>query len=193
MSWSSVWLPARLTVFKIRPQLVQPLPSSLGSAPCCFLQASLSNPVVDTTGNLIAPNLFGSIGINIPLKALPSEELSPLQLSSALAKFPHTHRTSFSIISCIWGNSWTTPAVSLHEHFGKWSDNLSPSWALRLAGGGLQVKLTVCKIFEVKGRGVENQWNFPSHLGCVPFPLCCLSSPKGAQLAYFFPIILILW
>lgn len=138
-----MWVPARPTVFKLWLQLVQPLPSFLGSVPYCFLQASHSNPMVDTISNLMAPNLFCSIRINIPLKALPSEDDSPLQLPSALAKtslLTLTHRTSFSFISFIWGNSWTTPAVSLCEHFGKWGDNLSPSWALRLAGGGSQVK-----------------------------------------------------
>lgn len=136
------------------------------------------------------------ITVNVLLKALPLEETSPLRLPSTLANSPLlmcTHRTSFSLISFIWGNSWTTPAVSLHEQFRKWGDNLSPSYVLRLGGGGLQIKLTVCKIFEVKGREAENQWNFPSRLGCIPFTLCCLSSLKGAQLAYFFSIILILW
>lgn len=146
---------------------------------------------------LLLPTCFiaAPVSINTLLKALASEEPS-LQLPSALAKPPlltHTHRTSFSFISFNWGNSWRSPAVSLHEQFRKWGDNLSPSWALRLAGGGLQIKLTGCKIFEVKGREAENQWNFPSCLGCIPFTLCCLSSLKGAQLAYFFPIILILW
>lgn len=78
--------------------------SFLGSVPCCFLQASLSNPVVDTTGNLIAPNPFCSTRINIPLKALPSEEPSPLQLPSALAKsslLMLIHRTSFHFL--FWG------------------------------------------------------------------------------------------
>lgn len=74
------------SVFKLWPQLLQPLPSFLCSVPCSFLQASLSNPVVDTPGNLFAFNLFCSIRINIPLKALSSEEPSPLQLPSALAK-----------------------------------------------------------------------------------------------------------
>lgn len=136
------------------------------------------------------------IRVNVLLKALPLEETSPLQLPSALANSPllmRTHRTSFSFISFIWGNSWTTTAVSHHEQFRKLGDNLSPSYVLRLGGGGLQIKLTVFKIFEVKGREVENQWNFPSRLGCIPFTLCCLSSLEGAQLAYFFSIILIIW
>lgn len=107
---------------------------------CCFFRASLSNPTVDPTGNLIAPDLFrcSSRWNKYLLKALPSEEPSPLQLPSAFAKCPPlmcTHRTSFSFVSFIWGNSWTTPAVSLRKQFRKWGDNLSPSWALRLARG----------------------------------------------------------
>lgn len=182
---------ARLAVFKLWAQLEQPLPFFLGSVPCCFFQASLSNPVVDTTGNLIVPNPFCSIRINIPLKAFSSEEPSILQLPSALAKsslLMLAHRTSFSIISFIWGSSWTTPAVSLHQHFGKWGDNLSPSWALRLAGGGLQVKLTARKILEVKGREAENEWKFPSHLGRVRFPCAACQALREHSLTIFFQL-----
>lgn len=132
--------PARLTVSHVWAQPVQPLPSSLRSVPCCFFRASLSNPAAAPTGNLIAPDLFrcSSRWNKYLLKTLLSEEPSPLQLPSALAKCPPlmcTHRTSFSFVSFIWGNSWTTPAVSLRKQFRKWGDNLSPSWALRLASG----------------------------------------------------------
>lgn len=71
----------------------------------------------------LLPTCFAAapIKIDILLKALPSEQPS-LQLPSALAESPlltHTRRTSFSFISFIWGNSWTTPAVSLHKQFRK--------------------------------------------------------------------------
>lgn len=72
----------------------------------------------------LLPTCFSAAPLraNLLLMALPSEEPSPLQLPSALSKSPlprHAHRTSFPLVSFIWGNSWTIPAVSLHKQFRK--------------------------------------------------------------------------